>query len=126
MKKLLIIAAIIAVIAGVAFQSSMKDWDEEAQKIAASEDWIACHYEDENGESKARPDGFQCREAQCAIDGKILFKGDLVDQHVAISRGICQESGTVCSEASRKPCAPNEVCIILEEGTDKQAVCADD
>jgi hypothetical protein len=130
MKKILLIAAIFLVIAGIAFQSNLKNWDQEAQELAASEDWIACHFEDGAGESKPRHDGFQCREAQCVIDGKIMFQGALVDQHVAISRGICQESGTVCSEASRKPCAPNEVCILMEEGEnagqDVQAICADD
>ena len=127
MNKLVAILALTTLLVGCP-----KDWSIEAQRLAQSEGWIACHFDNEDGDSIARPDGFQCRAARCIKDGQILHQqsGTMVDQHIAISRGICQQSGTVCSEASRKPCAPNEVCILLEVGEDNnkdvQALCADD
>ena len=125
MTKLMMLALMTTLLAGCP-----KDWSKEEQSLSQTDDWIACHFENDAGVERARPDGYQCRPAVCITDGKIMLPGSnppvMVDQHVAISRGICQQSGTVCSAATRKPCAPNEVCILMEEGDDVQAICADD
>ena len=100
-----------------------KNWSAEEQKLEASEAWAACHVTDDAGVETAKDDGAECRAAQCIIEGQILVPNSnppaMVPQHIAIARGICQESGTVCSEAVRKPCKPSEVC----EVQDGQAVC---
>jgi len=103
-----------------------KNWKAEEQKLADQEAWAACHVTDDAGVEAARPDGAECRPAQCVVEGEILLPDSNppvhVPQHVAISRGICQESGTKCTEAVRKPCTPYEVCVVLQG----QAVCMDD
>ena len=95
------------------------DWGKESEKVRQSEDWKACHYVEE-GKEKARPEGYVCRPAACAADGKSY-----------VPRGICAESGTRCAGsaepvlcASDDPTTPNvdesETCVLLGQG---QAVC---
>ena len=90
------------------------DWGKEAEKINRDADWEACHYMEE-GEEKARPDGFPCKEAECSADGKSYWP-----------RKVCSESGTRCIGPSEPIfCAEDEECMILEETPNgKQAVCA--
>ena len=98
----------------IALSGCPTDWGKEAEKVNQSEDWKACHFM-EDGKEKARLDGYPCRPAVCAADGKSY-----------VPRGVCGQSGTVCEGAAAPvQCGPDEECTILEENPNgAQAVCA--